>query len=149
MNRLLLAVSLVLFGGAQAIAGVDSMDLGSTSVDSTGGGTVTVTGASSGDLQGFVISVSHDSAVITLDSIDILGTDTDIAGAEFVVPTTYADGGTIGVVLDFNAPYDGQVISGGSGLSLANYNYSCNNAVFYTEGEAAPAAHGRAQGPER
>ena len=140
MNRLLLAVSLVLFGGAQAIAGVDSMDLGSTSVDSTGGGTVTVTGASSGDLQGFVISVSHDSAVITLDSIDILGTDTDIAGAEFVVPTTYADGGTIGVVLDFNAPYDGQVISGGSGLSLANYNYSCNNAVFYTEGEAAPAA---------
>ena len=85
MNRLLLAVSLVLFGGAQAIAGVDSMDLGSTSVDSTGGGTVTVTGASSGDLQGFVISVSHDSAVITLDSIDILGTDADIAGAEFVV----------------------------------------------------------------
>ena len=52
MNRLLLAVSLVLFGGVQAIAGVDSMDLGSTSVDSTGGGAVTVTAASSGDLQG-------------------------------------------------------------------------------------------------
>ena len=117
MSRLLLTLSLVIFAFTPAFAGVDSMDLGSASVDSTGGGSVTVTGSSSGDLQGFVISVGHDPAIITLDSIDILGTDAEIAGAEFVVPTTYADGGTIGVVLDFNAPYDGQSIGAGAGLT--------------------------------
>ena len=141
MNRLLLAASLVLFAGGQAFAGTgNTVGVGNTSVDSTGGGSVTVTGSADGDVQGYVLSVSHDAAVITLNSIDIQGTDAEIAGAEFVVPTTYADGGTLGVVLDFNAPYDGQVISAGSNLTLANFNYSCNNAVFYTEGDAAPAA---------
>jgi len=140
LNRLLLAICLAFFVGAQANAGTDSMSMGATSVSSDGGGTVTVSGSSSGDVQGFVISVSHDPTIITLDSIDIAGTDAANAGAEFVVPTTYADGGTVGVVLDFNAPYDGQVINGGGGLSLANFNYSCNNAVFYTEGSPAPAA---------
>lgn len=140
MSRLIMTMGLVLFAFTPALAGVDSVELGNTSVDSTGGGTVTVTGNSmSGDLQGYVLCVSHDPAIITLDSIDVLGTDAEVAGAEFVVPTTYADGGTLGVVLDFNAPYDGQSISAGMGLTLANYNYSCNNAVFYTEGDVAPA----------
>ena len=125
-----------------ALAGgiTDSMTAGNTSVDSTGGGSVSVSADSSGDLQGYVVSLSHDPAVITLTSIDIVATDSENAGAEFVIPTTYADGGTLGVVLDFNAPYDGQAISAGNGLTLGNFNYSCNNSVFYTEGDAAPAA---------
>ena len=140
-KRLSLVVCLFVFVGAQASAGINNeMNMSNVSVDSNGGGTATVSGAANGDLQGYVISVSHDPAIITLTGIDILGTDAELAGAEFVVPTTYADGGTIGVVLDFNAPYDGQVIAAGSGLTLANYNYSCNNAVFYTEGDMAPAS---------
>ncbi|NCF55840.1 MAG: hypothetical protein GWP41_06195, partial [Planctomycetia bacterium] len=125
-----------------ALAGgiIDSMSAGNTTVDSTGGGSISVSADSTGDLQGYVISLSHDPAVITLTSIDISGTDSENAGAEFVIPTTYADGGTLGVVLDFNAPYDGQAISAGNNLTLGNYNYSCNNSVFYTEGDAAPAA---------
>ncbi len=90
----------------------------STSVASTGGGTARIMMDSPLDVQGFVVSMSHDPTMITLTGIDISGTDTETANAEFVVPTVYVNGGTLGVVLDFNAPYDGQVIPQGIQLQL-------------------------------
>ena len=92
-----------------------------------------------GGVQGFVVAVTHDPAGITLEGIS-LGEDTLAAGAEFEITNVYADGGTLGVVMDFNSPFDGQTIATGTGIHLASYSYSCNDSNIYTEGEAAPPA---------
>ncbi|MGE4603025.1 MAG: hypothetical protein AAEJ65_08985, partial [Planctomycetota bacterium] len=125
---------LVLAGGGDT----SSFDAGTHSSPSTGGSTANIMMDSSADVQGFVVCIAHDGSVITLDSIDLDGTSGDAAGAEFVVANTYANSGTLGVVLDFNSPFDGQTIAAGSS-HIANFNYSCNTAVFYIEGDAAPA----------
>ena len=106
--------------------------------DSSGNGAVRILLENAGDTQGFVLSVGHTAGEVTLDSIDLNGTATESAGAEFVVSDVYADGGTIGVVLDFNAPFDGQTIAAGANIHIANYNYS-DTVEVYIEGEAAPA----------
>ncbi len=119
--------------GADATLTVESV-----SAPSNGGSAARVLMDSMGDVQGFVLSIQHDPAMITLSGVDVTGTATELAGAEFVVPNMYADGGTLGVVLDFNAPYDGQSIAAGGDIHIANYNYSCNNEVVYFEGDPVP-----------
>lgn len=107
-----------------------SLSIESTSIDSDSSGPVRVIlDNDAGDTQGFVLSIAHDSNAVTLQSIDIVGTITDTVGAELVVPQVYANGGTLGVVLDFNSPFDGQVIPLGQGSHIANFNYSCNNVI--------------------
>ncbi len=81
---------------------------------------------SSGPVQGFVLSIAHDDG-LTLNSINLNGTVASSAGAEFVVPTVYPDGGTVGVVLDFNAPFNGQVIPVGVDQHIANFVYRCDD----------------------
>ena len=73
------------------------------------------------EVQGFVLSLEHDASA-KLDGI-ALGTVTEAVGAEFVVSRVYPDGGTLGVVLDFDPPYLGQVIPAGDGLHIATYSY--------------------------
>ncbi|MGE4631905.1 MAG: hypothetical protein AAEJ47_02600, partial [Planctomycetota bacterium] len=92
-----------------------------------------------GGVQGFVIAMTHDPSVITLEDIST-GADTDAAGAEFTISNIYSDGGTLGAVLDFTSPFDGQTIPQGTDLHLASYTYSCNNANIYTEGDPVPTA---------
>ena len=106
--------------------------------DSSGNGSARILMENAGDTQGFVLSVGHSAADLSLDSIDLTGTATESAGAEFVVTDVYADGGTMGVVLDFNAPFDGQTIAAGANIHIANYNYS-DTVEIYTEGTPAPA----------
>ncbi|NRA75347.1 MAG: hypothetical protein HRU16_05340, partial [Planctomycetes bacterium] len=131
---LVCCASLVLAGGGDT----SSYTAGNHSSPSTGGSTAAIMMDSSADCQGYVICITHDGSVVTLDSIGITGTAASAAGAEFVVANEYANSGTLGVVLDFNSPFDGQTIAAGSGIHIANFNYSCNNAVFYTEGDPAP-----------
>jgi hypothetical protein len=85
-----------------------------------------------GATQGFVLSISHDAGVITLTDINLAGTASESAGAEFVAVNVLAGGGTIGVVLDFNAPFGGQTIAPGQNIHIANYDYICVNKVVYT-----------------
>lgn len=77
----------------------------------------------SGAVQGYVLAITHNPAEVALTSIDIDGTVAQTVGAEFVVDNVLASGGTLGVVLDFGAPFDGQTIATGSGQHIANYNY--------------------------
>ena len=72
-----------------------------------------------GGVQGFVVAVTHDPAGITLESIS-LGDATLAAGAEFEITNVYADGGTLGVVMDFNSPFDGQTIATGTEIGRAH-----------------------------
>ena len=135
----LVALVLVCSTTIALAGGGNAYHVNSASFPSTSGGSIAITMDSSDDCQGYVICLSHDNTVVTLNSISINGNAADTAGAEFVVPSVNADNGTLGVVLDFAAPFDGQVIGAGSGLNIASFNYGCNNAVFYTEGDAEPA----------
>jgi hypothetical protein len=86
-----------------------------------------------GGVQGFVTAVTHDGTVITLESIS-LGADAEAAGTEFEIANIYENGGTLGAVVDFTAPFEGQTIPQGNGLHIASYTYSCDNSNIYTEG---------------
>jgi len=111
------------------------------SVDgNTTGNCVRILLENSNATQGFVTSISHDPGVVTLVSINLVGTATDAAGAEFVAPNILPGGGTLGVVLDFNAPFGGQTIAGGSNIHIANYCYNCVNDITYFTGETPPPA---------
>ena len=118
----------------------DNMTIESASGPSDGGGVARVLMSnSSGDVQGFVTSIGHDASALTLTGVNISGTIADSVGAEFVVPMLFADGGTIGVVLDFDPPYDGQVIGLGDDHHIANYVYSCNNEILLPDPDATTA----------
>ena len=107
-----------------------SLQIENTSIDSDSTGAVRILlDNDATDTQGFVLSVAHVAADVTLESIDIAGTVTQAVGAELVVPQIFADGGTLGVVLDFSAPFDGQAIPAALGSHIANYNYSCNQTI--------------------
>jgi hypothetical protein len=90
-----------------------------------------------GPVQGFVTIVAHDAATITLEAITS-GVDTAAAGAEFEVANLYENGGTYGVVLDFQPPFDGQTIPEGVGVHLASFHYSCDNENFFVDDGSTP-----------
>ncbi|OUU22784.1 MAG: hypothetical protein CBC13_07105 [Planctomycetia bacterium TMED53] len=92
-----------------------------------------------GPVQGFVTVVTHDPTVITLEAISLGAASTD-NGAEFEISNFYENGGTLGVVMDFTTPFDGQTIPLGNGLHIATYTYSCVESNIYVEGEPAPPA---------
>jgi hypothetical protein len=117
------------------------LEIESVSVPSTGGGCARILlDNDAGATQGFVLSISHNSAVLTLDDINLAGTATQAAGAEFVATNILATGGTIGVVLDFVAPFLGQTIPAGQNIHIANYCYDCNNPIIYVAGDPIPPA---------
>jgi len=117
------------------------LEIESAGYASTGGGCVRVLlDNDAGETQGFVTSISHDVSVVTLVDININGTATAAASAEFIAPNLLAAGGTLGVVLDFNAPFDGQTIAAGQDLHIANYCYDCVNAIIYVLGDTPPPA---------
>ncbi|MEM7260569.1 MAG: hypothetical protein AAF488_01170 [Planctomycetota bacterium] len=86
---------------------------------------------SSGPVQGFVIALVHDGSLLELSSIDLDGTVTDAAGAEFFatdidpVRPAWLNGGTAAVILDFLAPFDGQQIAIGDAQPIVNFVYTC------------------------
>ncbi|MGE4618719.1 MAG: hypothetical protein AAEJ04_02805 [Planctomycetota bacterium] len=95
---------------------------------------------SGGGAQGFVISIEHDDSILELVGIDIVGTVTEEVGAEFLVTSNEGTGGTIGVVLDFDPPFDGHEIEAGEDQHIANYCYRVLNPVVVTDAEPIPAA---------
>jgi hypothetical protein len=96
----------------------------------------------SGSVQGYTLAISHDPSAITLEEINTNGTIAELLGIEFEVANLYngSGGGSLGVVLDFTSPFDGQAIPTGSENHIANYCYSCNNPMIYFTGQDAPMA---------
>ena len=90
---------------------------------------------SSGPVQGFVVAVAHGAEELTLQEITLSGTVTEEVGAEFEVSNLYSNGGTIGVVLDFQPPFDGQTIAIGVDNHIATYRYSCNQIIYLPEND--------------
>lgn len=88
---------------------------------------------STGDVQGFVLAIEHDPTDIVLEEVLIDNTITESVGAEFVIPRIYSSGGTLGVVLDFNSPFEDQVIPVGDRHHIATYRYRCTDTVYEPE----------------
>ena len=75
-------------------------------------------------VEGFVIALAHENTA-KLENITLDSTATEAAGAEFVQSEIYDDGGTLGVILDFDSPFEGQTISvGASPAHIANFLYT-------------------------
>lgn len=112
------------------------MEGGSAPADGTGttGSARVLLNNSLGAVQGFVTAVTHDPAVLTLEDITT-GEAATAANAEFQISNIYPNGGTIGVVIDFTAPFEGQTLPMGNDQHIATYTYSCNNSNIYVLGD--------------
>jgi hypothetical protein len=87
------------------------------------------------DVEGFVLAIAHPSG-LELAEISVAGTATEQFGADFVEPAVFAEGGTLGVVMDLLPPFGGNVIPAGAGRVLARFTYCCASP---TAGADTPA----------
>ena len=94
---------------------------------------ITIHAFNSEDLQGFSISLVYDPLVWEFSHVDITGTITETAGAEFVEEFSDDDAGSavLGVLLDILPPYAGQVIPAtGIELEVARFYFDVQPDVF-------------------
>ena len=89
------------------------------------------------NVEGYVTAICHDGAVLSLESVAAGPAATD-AGADFIQEEMFADGGTLGVVLDLVTPFEGNMIPPGADQHIATYNYCCVNPP--AEGQAPVVA---------
>lgn len=75
------------------------------------------------EVEGYVVSIQN-SEDVTLDAITTEGTAAGAVGIEFEASKIYPNGGTLGVVFDYEAPWDGQVLPAGNDQTIATYIYS-------------------------
>ncbi len=86
-------------------------------------GTVGVMAEHNKPLEGFVLSLGHEAG-ISLEAV-ALSAASEAVGVEFEHAELYAEGGTYGVVLDFEAPFNGQTIPVTEAPShIADFTYS-------------------------
>ena len=91
-------------------------------------------------VQGYVLSVSHDPAVLLVEEVNIDGSAAEAANAELVVPTLFPNGATLGVVLDFQPPFENSTIPLGTDLPIATICYTCIDPPTALAGEPLPPA---------
>lgn len=77
-------------------------------------------------VEGFSTSVRHNPEVVQLDSMTILGTESATNEADFTSFEVFEDGGTGAVILDLQAPFNGNTIPAGTDRSVLIYRYCCN-----------------------
>jgi hypothetical protein len=75
-------------------------------------------------VEGYVVALCHDSADLTLDSIQA-GAAATAAAADFVEAEVFPTGGTLGVVIDLVAPFTGNTIPAGDANHAATFRYCC------------------------
>ena len=68
---------------------------------------------STGERQGYVLAIGFDSSVLNATNVSVEGSDVQNIGAELIAAEVLAEGLTLGVVLDAQSPFDGQVIPAG------------------------------------
>jgi len=78
-------------------------------------------------VEGFLVALRHDPVLLDLDSITVEGTVTESSGADFVSTELVENGGTIGVILDIQAPFEGNEIPPGVDMPIAIYRYCCKD----------------------
>ena len=104
---------------------IGTPDGGNPTADSNGCGNASVMLLNPGPVEGYVVALCHDPAVLTVEDIQVGDAATGV-GAEFTSVDILSNGGTIGVVLDFAQPFEGQTITPGDSNEIAVYRYCCN-----------------------
>ena len=75
-------------------------------------------------VEGYVTAVCHPAADLTLTAVEV-GAAAVAQGADFSAADVFADGGTLGVVIDLLEPYTNNTIPPGDGQEIAIYRYRC------------------------
>ena len=75
-------------------------------------------------VEGYVVSLCHDSAELTLSAIAV-GAAATAQAADFSASEIFPTGGTLGVVIDLVAPFTNNTIPAGVDQEIARYNYCC------------------------
>ncbi len=109
----------------QYVAGILSFTLGTTDISVGATGISTVFLSTDTPVQGYQFAVAHDPAELVLEDVNLLGTVTEALGADFIIPEVLANGATMAVILDLEAPFEGQIIPVGSQQAIGQLEYSC------------------------
>ena len=125
LGGLMLTVTLLLSSTA---GGQQSLTISDGSILGVGSDTLNITMDSTAATEGFVVAIGIDSSLLTVSDLSTAGA-TDSTGAELAVPEIFADGATLGVVLDAQSPFDGQTIPAGSGTLIASMTVSAATVV--------------------
>jgi hypothetical protein len=75
-------------------------------------------------VEGYVVSLCHDPAELTLSAIAV-GAAATAQAADFSASEIFPTGGTLGVVIDLVAPFTNNTIPAGVDQEIARYNYCC------------------------
>ena len=89
----------------------------------TGCGVASVLMDNSQPIEAYVVALGHPAG-LDLQSI-AMGSAGAANGADFQQADLFADGGTLGVVLDLDPPFEGNVIPPGGDQEIATYSYCC------------------------
>ena len=76
-------------------------------------------------VEGFESAVRHDPAIVALESITIAGTVSEANMADFTSFEVLPTGGTAAVIMDLEAPFNGNTIPAGVDLPVVVFNYRC------------------------
>jgi hypothetical protein len=87
-------------------------------------GDVRILMTNNADVEGYVTAVCHNPATLRLDAI-LPGAAFVEGGGDFFAEEIFADGGTLGAVLDLMSPFEGNIIPPGSDRHIATYSYCC------------------------
>jgi hypothetical protein len=112
--------NLVMTGGGLTVPGACDTIKVASATGAAGAETVTaeIQVDNNVPVEGYVLSFQFQDGP-TLQDVTTAGTDAAAVGIEFEVIKEYATGATVGVVFDFDPPYDGQFLDIGSDQSLA------------------------------
>jgi hypothetical protein len=75
-------------------------------------------------VEGYVVSLAHDNTKVTLTGI-VMGAAATAQAADFEAAEVFPTGGTLGVVIDLEAPYTNNTIPTGTANEIAVLSYNC------------------------
>lgn len=95
-----------------------------TNAEQSACGDVRILMTNSEPVDGFVVAVCHDPAVLALEAIE-LGEATLLTNADFSSQDIFADGGTLGVIVELTPPFESTRFPPGTEQHVATYRYCC------------------------
>jgi len=117
-------------GRVECLVGINRFYIAPGAKNSTGPGgacgAARVLMENRGPVEGYVVSLCHDPAALTLQSVDV-GAAATAAAADFTDAEVFPTGGTLGVVIDLVAPFTNNTIPVGDANHIATYNYCCTS----------------------
>lgn len=110
-------VAVLLFGFNGAAMAQQSLTISDGMTEGLTPKTLPVSMNASEDVEGFVLAIGFDDSLIAASDVVAVG---DAAEAELLVPAVFPSGVTLGVVMEFELPFDSRVIEAGNEIVIAS-----------------------------